>query len=90
LLHFSLRFQEDGAIFVAVVGFTTMKHAIQGSNWVRASGMTAAAIWCAASLAMLIESLIEGSWVSFVWDCPKILLPILRWPTAVRIDVVHW
>jgi hypothetical protein len=28
--------------------------------------------------------------VSFLRRCPKILLPKLRRPVAVRINVVHW
>jgi hypothetical protein len=33
--------------------------------------------------------LIKASRISFLWWCPKILLPILWWPATIRIDAMH-
>jgi hypothetical protein len=41
-------------------------------------------------LTVLGKSFIGGSRVSFLQRWPKILLPILWWPTVIRIDVVFW
>jgi hypothetical protein len=89
LLHFQFRVKEHGAIFCAMVGFTTMEHALRKSYCVWASTVIAATIWCSASFAVLSGSLIEGPWVSFLRRCPKVLLPTFWWPTAIRIDNVH-
>jgi hypothetical protein len=44
----------------------------------------------ATSVAVLIDSLIRGPQVSFLWRCSEILLPIFWWPVAIRINVMHW
>jgi hypothetical protein len=76
--------------FCAMIGLTAMKHAVRRSKCVWASTTTVATIWCAASLIVLSESLIGGPRISFLRRCPKILLPIIWWPTTIRIDAVHW
>jgi hypothetical protein len=73
-----------------VVGFTTMEHTVQRFECVRASVATSAPIWCAASLAALHESLVEGSQISFLRRCSEVLLPIFWWPVAVRINAMYW
>jgi hypothetical protein len=60
LLYFQLGFEEDGAIFCAVVGFTAVVHAVWRFYGVWASAMTAATIWSSASLSVLGGCLIEG------------------------------
>jgi hypothetical protein len=52
LLHFLLGFKENGAIFSAVVGFTSMVHAVRGFRCVWASATTATTIWGSTSLAV--------------------------------------
>jgi hypothetical protein len=73
-----------------MVVFTTVEHVVWSSKCVWALTTTVTTIWCAASLIVLGKSLIRGSRVLFLWRWPKILLPILWWPAAVRIDVVYW
>jgi hypothetical protein len=89
LLHFPLGFEEDGAIFGAMVGFTYVVHAVQDFCGVWALAMTAATIWGSASLGVWRGSSIEGPWVSFRQRWSKILLPVLWWPTTIKINVVH-
>jgi hypothetical protein len=52
--------------------------------------MTVAMVGLATSLAVLIESLIKGPWVSFLWGCCKKILKIFWWPAAIRINDVYW
>jgi hypothetical protein len=89
LLHFPLGFEENGAIFGAMVGFTSVVHAVLGFHGVWASVMTAAMIWGSASLGVWRGSLIEGSWVSFLWRWSKNFLLVLWWPATIKINVVH-
>jgi hypothetical protein len=51
--------------------------------------VTATMIWCTASLIVLSESLIGCPRVSFLQRWPKILLPILSWPVAIRVNAMH-
>jgi hypothetical protein len=53
-------------MFCAMVGFTVVEHAVWRSECVWASVTTVAAIWCTASFAVLVESLIRSSEVSFL------------------------
>jgi hypothetical protein len=70
LVHFSFGLEEYRVTFCVMVGFTTVEYDVQRSECVWASA-------AAASLIVLSKSLIGGSWVSFLWRWPKILLPIL-------------
>jgi hypothetical protein len=83
---------EYGAIFGAIVGFATVEHAVQRSDYVWTSGsvVTTTAAGCVASLIVLGESLIKCSLISLLRRCSKIILPILWWPTSIRINIVHW
>jgi hypothetical protein len=90
LLHFSFRLKEYGAIFCEMIDFIVMKHVVWRPNFVWASVMTTIVTWCATSLTILGESLIEGSRVSFLRRYCKVLLPILWWPTSIRINTMHW
>jgi hypothetical protein len=67
-----------------------MIHAVRRFNCVQASATTTTTTGWAASLAVLIESLIEGPRVSFLRGCSKNFLPIFWQPTAVKITVVYW
>jgi hypothetical protein len=90
LVYFSFGLEEYGAIFCAMVGLAAVEHAVWRSECVWALATIAAMVWRAASLVVLGGSLIEGPWVPFLWRCTKVLLPILYWPTAIRINTVHW
>jgi hypothetical protein len=68
---------------------TFVKYAVRRSECVWVSATTVAAIWCTASLIVLSKCLIEGPQISFLWRWPKILLPIIWWPTIIRINIVH-
>jgi hypothetical protein len=70
-----------------MVYLTAIEHAVRRSKCEQA--LDAIAIWCATSLAILGESLVEGSLVSFLRGCLKVLLPIFWWPAAIRINFVH-
>jgi hypothetical protein len=63
-------------MFDAVVSFSAMVHAVQRFQCVGTSIATSTLIWHAASLVALRESLVGGSWMSFLRRCYKILLPI--------------
>jgi hypothetical protein len=89
LVHFSFGLEEYEAIFCAMIGLVVVKHIVQRSECVWASATTTTAIWCAASLIVLSESLIGGPRVSFLQRWPKILLPILWWPTTIKINAMH-
>jgi hypothetical protein len=58
LVHFSFGLEEYEAIFCAMIGLIVVKHIVQRSECVWASAATTTAIWCAASLIVLSESLI--------------------------------
>jgi hypothetical protein len=73
-----------------VVGIAAVLHAIRRFDCVRASATTTAIVRWATSLVVLMESLIEGPQMCLLRRCPKILLPILRWAVAIRINVMHW
>jgi hypothetical protein len=89
LLHLSFRLKEYGAIFYAVVGFATMKHAIRRPKCVRASPATAATARCATSLTVMSEPLIKSCMVPFLRRWSKILFSVLWWRTIIRINVMH-
>jgi hypothetical protein len=89
LLHFLFPLKIDGAIFGAMVDCTAMIHAVQRFECVRASAAASFVIQCSAYLSALWGSLLEGSLISFLLRCSKILLPIIWWPTTIRINVVH-
>jgi hypothetical protein len=88
LLHFPPGFEENGAIFGAMVGFTFVVH-VQGFCGVWASVTTATMIWSSASLGVWRGSLIEGPWVSFLRRWSKFFLPVLWWSKTIRIDAMH-
>jgi hypothetical protein len=76
LLYFSFRLKEDGAIFGAMVGFTTMEHVVRRFEYVRASAVTSTLICCIASLAALHEYLVRGPRISFLRRCSKVLFKV--------------
>jgi hypothetical protein len=86
LLHLSFGFEEYGAVFCAVVGFTIVINAVQSLVCV----WTLASAWCAASLAILARPLVEGALISFLWRWAKKILLDFWWPAAIGIDIVHW
>jgi hypothetical protein len=73
-----------------VVSFAAVVHAIQRFNCIRASATTTAPSRRAASLVVLIDSLVKGPCVCLLRGCPIILLPILRCSTTARINDVDW
>jgi hypothetical protein len=73
-----------------VVGFTAMEHVVWRFECVRALAATSATIWCAAFLAALHESWVEGPEMSFLQSCSEVLLPIFWWPASVKINDVYW
>jgi hypothetical protein len=60
LLHFPFSFEENGAIFGAMVGFTSVVHVLWGFCSVWASATIVAMIWGSTSLGVWRGSLIEG------------------------------
>jgi hypothetical protein len=61
LSQFSFKIEEYGAIFCVMVGFAAVEHIVWRSECVWASAVTAATIWCTASLIVLSKSLIRSS-----------------------------
>jgi hypothetical protein len=89
LLHFLFRLQIDGAIFVVVVGYATVVHAVWRFEYVRPSATASATVQCSASLAALCRSLVKISLMPFLQRCSKNFLPIFWWLAAIRINVVY-
>jgi hypothetical protein len=56
---------------------------------VQASTPTAASAYWSTPLPVLIESLVRCPLLCWMRGCFVILLPILRWSTSIRVDVVH-
>jgi hypothetical protein len=56
-----------------VVSFATMIYAVQWFDCVQASAVIATTTHWATSLAVLVESLIEGPPISFLWSCSKLV-----------------
>jgi hypothetical protein len=71
-----------------MVRFIIVVHAVRRSGYVWA--LAVAPIRYSAPLVVLAESLVRGGVVAclLLW-CPIIFLPILRWSTSIRINVVH-
>jgi hypothetical protein len=89
LLHFSFGFKKDGAIFCAMLGFTSMVHTIRRLQCVRVSLATVASAWHAPSMAILIWYVIKGPMVSLLWGWPEILFLVLQGPIAVGVNAVY-
>jgi hypothetical protein len=66
-----------------MVDFTTVVHAVQRLECIRASA------WRAPSLMVLVWPLFESSLASLLRGCSKILFPILRRPAAIGVNIVH-
>jgi hypothetical protein len=56
---------------------------------VLASAATAALTYCATSLVVLIFLVIKSSLVSFLWQRPKILFPILQRNTTIVVNAIY-
>jgi hypothetical protein len=90
LVHFPFGLEEYGTIFYVVVGLAAMEHALRRSECVWASATSATTVWRTTSLVVLSGSLVEDPLIPFLQRCPKVLLPILWWSTAIRINTMHW
>jgi hypothetical protein len=73
-----------------MVGVTTMVHAVWWLECVWASTVTAALLWHAPSMMILVWPMVEDSLASFLWRWSKILFLVFRRPTAIRVDVVYF
>jgi hypothetical protein len=51
--------------------------------------VTAASAWHAASLTVLIQSVIESPLVSFLCGWPKIIFPVHRRPIAITVYAMY-
>jgi hypothetical protein len=89
LLCFLFGLKVYEAIFCVIVGVTTMVHAVWRFHYVWASVTHPTMVRSSASLVVLGGSLIESHWVSFRRRPSKVFLPVLWWPTTIRINAVY-